>query len=276
MNSLVNLIFFLFLMTFSFVIGCFSLVGLTEILKPTWLKPIQDSLKQLSSWVVPLWLWFALVLIFRARIFPWVQTPPAEPPFKALYFESWFFILRGFFYLLLASIFAWRIHTQKTYNGVLALVCVLIFGSFASYDWILSFTPDFHSTIFGLLTLTGGTLTAFALSLTRLKRSPEPQVLLDLNNLHLAMIAVWSYLVFMQYLTVWYANLPEEVFYFKSRFHGLSGTLAAAILIFQVFIPVPLLLFRRLKRNLRFTKRIAGLTLVIQGFYIIWLMGASA
>ena len=39
----------------------------------------------------------------------------------------------------------------------------------------------------------------------------------DLGKFMFAFSVFWTYLWFSQYMLIWYANIPEETVYFKSR-----------------------------------------------------------
>ena len=44
--------------------------------------------------------------------------------------------------------------------------------------------------------------------------------LYNLGGFLFAFTVFWSYIGFAQYMLMWYANLPEEVIYFKARLEG--------------------------------------------------------
>ena len=45
----------------------------------------------------------------------------------------------------------------------------------------------------------------------------SPHLLPDLGNLLLMFVLAWSYLAFMQYLTIWIADLPAETAWYIPR-----------------------------------------------------------
>jgi hypothetical protein len=51
----------------------------------------------------------------------------------------------------------------------------------------------------------------------------------DWGNLLLALVMLWSYFAFSQYLIIWSANLPEETTWYVARTHGAWGVIAIAI-----------------------------------------------
>ena len=264
---------YVFIGLFLIALGMNSLIGLNALLKPKWFQPLRESLTDLTLGYLPLGLCFVLVLFLQKRIFPWATLNSNFNSFQSRYYSGPAFACRGLVYIALFAIFARLYRTGKKLNAPLCLATLLFFGSFASYDWILSQAHDFHSTIFGLLIIVTGTLVVHALCLSRLREGLAPNILIDLNNVHLTLIALWAYLVIMQYITVWSANLPEESVYFKERFHGILGTVASITLAAQIFIPIPLLLFKKLKQQLSFTRRLALYTMCLQALHLFWLLG---
>jgi hypothetical protein len=273
------LILFVFTACFWILIGTYAIAGLNALLTPKWIEPLKPSLLKLSKAIVPMWILFFVVLLFRNSIFPWATEVKPLADFHSFYFTPHFFFIRGILYLIFAGIFSRSIRLGRDVNAALTLVLILFLGSLASFDWVMSVAPHFHSTIFGLLMIVNGSLMVHAYSLTRLGSHETPPlddgVMQDLNNIHLAMVALWSYLTVMQYLTVWSGNLPEEAIYFKDRFHGWAGGLAAFILIAQTLIPISLLLFKKLKSRLVFTRNLAYWTLFVQTLNLWWTIGGT-
>jgi hypothetical protein len=273
MNILIFWLNYVFTALFLIALGFSSLIGLNALFKPKWFHALQKCLSHLTFLYLPLGLCFVLVLFLQKSFFPWASLESNFNSFQSRYYSEPAFACRGLVYIALLSILSRLYRLRKKINAPICLATLLFFGSFASYDWIMSQSHDFHSTLFGLLTIVTGTLIVHALSLSRLKEEVDTDLLVDVNNVHLTLIALWVYLVIMQYITVWSANLPEESAYFKLRFHGILGTLASIILLVQIFIPIPLLLFKKLKRQLAFTRRLALLTLCLQALHLFWLLG---
>src|SRR5205807_8524280 len=99
------------------------------------------------------------------------------------------------------------------------LVLYVILMSLGAVDWIMSIEPHWYSTIFGFIIVAGQTLGALAFTvavLTLLQpREPMNSVLRtmhfhDLGKLMLALVMLWAYFAFSQFLIIWAGNLPEE------------------------------------------------------------------
>jgi hypothetical protein len=99
------------------------------------------------------------------------------------------------------------------------LFLVVVVGTLAAYDWLMSVQPAWYSTIFGLYYLAGGALsfmaitTLICLGFRRagiLKDTITVEHYHDLGKWLFALTAFYTYIAFAQYLLIWYANLPEE------------------------------------------------------------------
>ena len=113
---------------------------------------------------------------------------------------------------------------SRKYSRVFIFVFVLTF-SMASFDWIMSIDAHWFSTLFGLRAIISAFYTAVAaiillsLWLNRSGYFPE------MNKYHRSDFAryifrlsiVWGYLWFIQFLIIWYANLPESTVYYIPR-----------------------------------------------------------
>src|SRR5207237_10002173 len=71
----------------------------------------------------------------------------------------------------------------------------------------------------------------------------------DLGNLLLAMVMLFAYISFGQFLIIWSGNLPEEIEWYMNRFHGGWGFWAGMIVLFHFAVPFFLLLMKYFKRR---------------------------
>ena len=108
--------------------------------------------------------------------------------------------------------------------------------TFMSIDWVLSLNPHWFSTIFGLLFMAGQGLSSMAFLITLMvllsHREPMSRVLThrhlhDLGKFLLALVMVWAYFSFSQFLIIWAGNLPEEIPWYMVRMNGGVGLCGA-------------------------------------------------
>src|SRR5918994_6034167 len=153
--------------------------------------------------------------------------------------------------------------------GLLAYVLTM---TFASVDWVMSLDPHWYSTIFGLLTVAGQGLAAFALTIAVLAAIFPSGALgeyvtarhfHDLGKLLLAFVMLWAYLSFSQFLIIWSGNLPEEIPWYLKRMRGGWGVIALALVVGHFALPFVLLLSQDLKKS-RWLPRVAVFILLMR------------
>ena len=162
--------------------------------------------------------------------------------------------------------------------GMVALIFTV---TFASVDWYMSLEPEWFSTIYGFIFVAAWTLSAlaFVIAVMAMLTSEEPMKRVvaplhfhDLGKLLLALVMLWSYFAFSQYLIIWSGNLPEEIGYYIERTHGIWGVIIIAIGILHFAAPFLFLLSRDLKRNPRRLVLVAILVLVMRMIDLLWML----
>ena len=105
-----------------------------------------------------------------------------------------------------------------------------------------------------------------------MRRIVAPLHFHDLGKLLLALVMLWSYFAFSQYLIIWSGNLPEEIGWYIVRTHDVWGVVIVAIAILHFAAPFLFLLSRDLKRNPRKLVLIAMLILVMRMVDLLWML----
>lgn len=162
----------------------------------------------------------APVLLGAGVLYEWTQL--SAPDFRGAWLWWPGFALRGLAYLLLWwALAVWVlpgsiVHPQRAGLGLIAMVLTI---SLAAADWGMSVDPHFASSIYGLLWLGRLLLTAVAVSalIVVWTGSDRPGVL---RGMLAAAVLIWLYLHCMQYLLIWYGNLPDEVRWYQDRAQG--------------------------------------------------------
>jgi len=113
--------------------------------------------------------------------------------------------------------------------GRLAPIICLLFGigfSLFNFDQVMSMEQAWYSNLFGAYVCWGGILSAVAASAllgVLHKETPgfegqiTPSRMHDIGKLLFGFSIFWMYLLFAQYLVIYYGNLPEETFYLRDR-----------------------------------------------------------
>jgi hypothetical protein len=153
--------------------------------------------------------------------------------------------------------------------------------TFMALDWVLSLDPHWYSTMFGLLFVAGQGLSSLAFLVTLLVllsyRSPmsdvlTPRHLHDLGKLLLALVMVWAYFSFSQFLIIWAGNLPDEIPWYLERLKGGWQYVALLLVVGHFALPFALLLSRDLKRNFKLLASVAVFILFMRFVDIYWLV----
>jgi hypothetical protein len=91
--------------------------------------------------------------------------------------------------------------------------------SLIAFDFVMSLDQEFFSTLFGVYFFVGGLYSALALMLILVPFARRQAGLAeymtvnrinDLAKLTFAIAMLYAYMVFSQYLVIWYSNLPKE------------------------------------------------------------------
>ena len=220
----------------------------------------------------------------------------AAVQFKIGYLNVPFFIIRAVIYLGVWNVLAyflnrWSLAQDRTADarytknmrllsgpGMVALIFVV---TFASIDWYMSLEPEWFSTIYGFIFVASWALTGLAFviaamaTLVReepLKRIVAPLHFQDLGKLLLALVMLWAYFAFSQYLIIWSGNLPEEIAYYLPRIRGLWGATIIGIALLHFAAPFLFLLSRNLKRDPSKLVLVALLILAMRMIDLLWML----
>ena len=148
------------------------------------------------------------------------------------------------------------IYYKKNFKASAAfLAFFLVSESMMSWDWIMSVDPHWYSTLFGWYVFASffvSGITVIALTTLYLK---SKGYLENVNNSHFhdlakfmfGMSVFWTYLWFSQYMLMWFANIPEEVTYFKFRIEHYNLPFFGMVVMNFVF-PILILINTDFKR----------------------------
>ncbi len=285
----------LFLLTVG--LGSLFLVALERIVGAHWSVPMRRVPERISS-LVPLSVALLLVALLGVPVlFPWTHADVAHHPIvaaKAPWLNMPFFVIR-----LVACAVAWLLFYRFYVRGSLKqddskdasftvrarklappfMVMFFFTVTIIAFDWISSLEPEWYSDMFGVYLFAGTFLTGIAatiqgvLALMRRGRLPDVKVkhYYNLGTLGLAFTVFYAYIGFAQYMLIWYANLPEEVTWFKHRMEGPWASVAMLLPLFHFFIPFLLLIGGAGKRSSK-VMFIASLSILFGHFVDIYWM----
>ena len=278
-------------------IGSLALLMLQHLTGGGWGLVIRRSLEAATR-VLPLMAILFVPILLGAHTIYHHWTDPTEEvvKFKTPYLNLKFFAVRAVVYFAIWGTLAfllnrWSLEQDRTADNrytknmrLLAgpgMVALIFTVTFASIDWYMSLEPEWFSTIYGFIYVAAWSLSALAFviavmaGLSReepMKRIVAPLHFHDLGKLLLALVMLWAYFAFSQYLIIWSGNLPEEIGWYLKRIHGGWGALIITIGILHFAAPFLFLLSRSIKRNPRKLVVIAVVILVMRAVDLLWML----
>lgn len=172
---------------------------------------------------------------------------------------------------------------MSKFSGPTMVFYVLVV-SFAAIDWVMTLDPHWFSTIWGLLFVAGWGLSCFCFAVALLAlladKAPMNRILgnkhfHDIGKLMLALVMVWAYFNFSQFLIIWSGNLPEETKWYLTRMEGVWGAIGILLIVFHFAFPFLVLLNRDLKRNAKWLAVTAIFILALRLLDMFYMIGPS-
>ena len=294
-NNIIGLMFF-----GSIAIGALVLVALEYLSGAVWSTPFRRVSEFIAS-SLPIMLLFAIPLFFMMHtLFHWTHTEvvAADPILsgKTPYLNIPFFIGRtigvvALFYLFYLVFVKNSLKQDKTKEQKLTKTNVKLSAVFMFFagigitvlavDWMMSLEPHWFSTIFGIYfisaTLLAGlaatTFTAVSLNESGyLVKGLTTDHYYSLGALMFAITNFWAYIAFSQFLLIWYANIPEETFWFVARWEGGWGFVSVLLMIARFAIPYAALLSQPSKSDPKNLQRVSIFILFAHFIDLYWLV----
>ena len=168
--------------------------------------------------------------------------------------------------------------------SAVAIILFALTTTFAAFDWLMSLEAHWFSTIFGVYYFAGCMLGFFALmSLIcmylqdrgHLNGVVSVEHYQDLGKYLFAFTFFWGYIAFSQYMLIWYADLPEETFWFLKRQTGSWTAVSVLLIIGHFIVPCGGLVSRHVKRNRAGLAFFSVLLLLMHWVDMYWLVMPS-
>ena len=153
-----------------------------------------------------------------------------------------------------------------------AIIVLALTQTFASIDWIMSLTPHWYSTMFGVYFFAGsfvGFIALLSVVVPAMRGAGLLDTIISADHLQdvgkflFAFTAFWAYISFSQFFLMWYANLPEETIFYRARMEGSWMQVSLLLLAGHFLAPFFYLMGRSVKRN--------GATLAIGGAWLLFM-----
>jgi len=209
---------------------------------------------------------FVGLIVGRQYIFTWIHEPRPEVGWWLT--NKWFFARNGAI-LVVLSWLSWRFVRHDTAPDVrevtggqvvartedaarisrdaAILILAYAFGySLLGYDLIMSLATKWVSNLFGAFYFMGSFLAGLmllavlalvlrrAMGLGGIYTSRQQH---DLGKLCFGFTVFWAYLMWSQFLVIWYGNLPEETYFIFYRLYGVWRPVGIAVFLLVFLIP---------------------------------------
>lgn len=280
-------------------VGAMFLIAIEYIVGAVWSVPFRRVAEFLSSLVLvaPL---VALPALFNLHsLFHWshLEALASDPILqnKSPYLNETFFYVRFVVTFILWSLFYYLIirnsrkqdvtkdQTLTRKNAVISAIFLPVFAitvTFFAIDWLMSLEPHWFSTIFGVYYFAGSVLASLAaFTFIAIKMHDNGYFFIKFNDdsfysmgaLLFAFTNFWAYIAFSQFMLIWYANLPEETFWYITRGEGSWMIWSLGIIVVKFLVPYAILLPQPAKSDKKRLK-IVALWILFGHFYdLYWL-----
>ncbi len=278
-------------------LGCVGLLLLQYLTGGRWGTSL-TRLLEAGMMTLPLCaVMFLPLFLGLSYLFPWIHPTGRELPHlvheKAVYLNLPFYAVRYVIYFgaLSGMAFLYRglslrrdrnepgaLETMKKWSGPCLIGFVLLMN-FACVDWIMSLNPEWYSSMLtvefvaeqAVVTLAGCILVLRFLSRREAVGGLiSVKVVHDLANLLLGFTCFWTYVTFAEFLITWTGNLPHEVSWFADRSSAGWRIFAVVLVLVHFVVPLFLLIFTWISKNLERLAGVAGLMLIAHLLQVIW------
>jgi hypothetical protein len=291
---------FAFVFWLSIPVGCMAILMLHHLTGGWWGYPIRRLLESGTRTFPVMAILFLPVLAGMSSLYLWDQPAAvaADPllQYKRPFLNPGFVTVRAIIYFaiwigLAYLLNKWSREQDETGDSriegrfeALAGPGLILWGlaiTFGSIDWVMSLEPHWFSTIYGMIFMIVGALTAMSFVIFVLRRISDfepvrdavtPAQYNDLGNLMLAFVMLWAYLSYSQFLIIWAGNLKEEIPWYVKRAVGGWGAVAVVLMVLHFALPFLLLLQRGVKRRLARLSMVAGMLIVLSLLDVYWLV----
>jgi len=255
------LVWYLFLL--SVALGALFLVALEHLVAARWSVPLRRIPERLACLLIPLAGVGLAALGAIPVLYPGARPEAAADPVlggKAVWLGLPFFSVRvavcAALGLLALGVLAggslrqdqepgprFTLRARRFAPAAMAIFALAV--SQAAFDWIGGLAPAWYSDVIGVYLFSGTFLAGLAattlavLHLQDRHRLPEIRFdhLYSLGGFMFGFVVFWAYIAFAQYLLMWYANLPDEVWWYRARTLGAWLPVALLLAFLNFFLP---------------------------------------
>jgi hypothetical protein len=262
------------------ILGALAMIMIARVTAATWFVALRRQAEQVVA-TLPMFAILLIPLLLALRLlYPWAGPDSAIDPAlremvhaKAGYLNVPFFVIRAVAYVATwVGLGELLRHASLAQDGgdtagierrmriasAAGLVALALTMSFASFDWMMSLSPAWYSTIYGVDYFAGGMVGALGLLAVLVARGRWRHELPEfigadhfhaLAKLLLTFVLFWVYIGFSQLIVIWSAEIPVERAWYVVRMRGGWELLGGVLVTGHFALPFCALLVRRIKRS---------------------------
>jgi hypothetical protein len=249
--------------------GSMAFAALLDVTGAQWAAPLRATAIRFHRFL-PISVALYIVLLIGARdVYPWIAHPIDAP-----WLRFWPFVIRDLAALgAVAATAAWfgSRPVGTTQATMVFLITYAVAFSILAIDLVMSLAAPWGSTLFPAYLFIGNVYAAIAaVALVTAWRSRDRDQALtddrvaDLAKILLGFSLLWMYLVWSQFLVIWYGNVSDEVRYLMPLLYGRWQRLTWTIWTARFALPFLVLLPRIGRRR---TPVLVAASIVAAGFW---------
>ncbi len=270
-----------FMLSVSIGMGAMFLIAIEHASGAIWSVPFRRITEYMTGalYVAPILAVPVIISLFshHGGIYHWTHTEDVlSDPFlskKMAYLNTQSFMIRFIAIWLLNVVFKFLMvgssfKQDKTggqaiskRNAFWSAIYVAIFAisvTVYAVDFMMSLEPHWFSTMYGVYFFAGTFSTVMAmLTLYVIYFDKNKMLITGIRSDHyyslggwmFAFTAFWAYIAFSQFMLIWYANIPEETFWYIPRMEGVWAYVSIGLMLIKFIVPFGLLIQRESKSN---------------------------
>jgi hypothetical protein len=285
------------------VLGSMAFAMMAHAANTTWPVAVRRLAEAVAPAMPVLAVLFVPIVLGIRPLYPWARVNDFDPRVQHLLLHRAPFMNPGFFTVRAAAyLVIWSVWSMVLRNASLAmergadperqarrlrrlsysgLVVFSLTGGISAFEWLMSLSPEFSSTMFGAMWLAaclfGGLACVVLLTgITQVSASPlpapGPSHYSALGRLLFAFLIFLGYTMFFQFLLVWIGNRPSEAEWYLERSRGVYFASSMFLIFGHFLVPFFFLLSFSLKRRIRPLTWIAVWCLLSQYIHVHWLV----
>lgn len=281
------------------VVGALCTIMIAHLTGATWFIVLRRRAEDVVAALPLLVVLFVPVVLAIGVLYPWAAphgiadaAALGRVAAKRAYLNVPFFVVRAAVYLgtwvVLGELLRrWSLRQDVTgdpeltgrVRAISAIGCIAtgLTLTFASFDWLMSLSPTWYSTVYGVYVFGGAMVGALAMLTVLAWRERESGAPVRddhfhaLGKLQLTFILFWAYIAYAQLIVIWSGDLPAEVSWYVARLGGWR-VVDALLVVGHFAVPFVALLLWGVKRSARAMGVLALWLLAMHYVDVYWLV----